>query len=167
MTYVNPNVSKALNSYTWQLLKTNLGYTDEDYRGVSPIIPTQQQPEIMEIGKPFIVFGTSRHQSDHLYALRAGAVAYNIYATKVVDVNRIANLIAETFERQDDAAADVNYWLHQTDFSDISFGSIRTKMVQEAEPTDEEGGMYSALVILEIKYTFDNPTLVTRLELAP
>lgn len=167
MTYTNPNAVKALNAYVWKLLQVNLGWTLTDYRGIVPIIPTSQQPEILEIGKPFLVYGASQNPADFLYALKSGSVAYNVYATTVEDCNKITNLLADTFDRQDEAAADVNYYLEQTTTDNISFGTIRKTMVQEAAPADEEGGMYSALVMLSVKYTLLEDTLVTKFDFTP
>ena len=165
MTYKEKSAVYALNSYTWKLLQTNLGW--EAYQGVPPIIPTSQQPELMESGKPFIVYGSAFQPATDLYALNTESIAYVIYGTKVTEVNTIATLLYETFKRQDDAAADVNAWLGLEGTTrtggnrGVTFGSIRTTMVEKAEPADEEGGFVSALVMLEARYTSDESNIVT------
>lgn len=166
MPYDNKNATYALNSYLWKLLEANLGWKKSDYEGKTPIVPIAQQPEMLQSAKPFIVYGSARHPSTDLYALVKGAVSYNIYSTSSTEADKIAGLIATAFARQDEAADDVNGWLAAEAVGrgksrDVAFGTIRTVMVNNAEPADEEGGFVSALVMLEIKYTEQNNSLVT------
>lgn len=153
------NATYALNSYVWKLVEANLGWEKSDYKGAAPIIPSQQQPEFMEIGKPFIVYGSAIQPAGHLYALRTESVSYNVYGTGHTEVNAVINLLAETFDRQDEAAADVNEWLaiegphRPAGKRAVSFGSIRTVMSERAEPSDEEGGFVAGFIMLEVKYT--------------
>ena len=162
MTYNDFNAVYALNSYVWKLLEANLGWTRDDYQGRTPIIPTAQQPELMQSGKAFLVYGSAIHQPTHLYALRNEAVSYTIYAPSSTDANKIANLLNAAFERQDEAADDVNHWLGVENKSrGVSFGTIRAVMVEKAEPADEEGGYVAALVMLDTKYTSDESNIIT------
>lgn len=166
--YKNNNATYALNSYVWKLLEANLGWKKSDYNGLIPIIPLSQQPELMETGRPFIVYSSNLYPSTHLYALKSESVAYTIYATSVAEANNIAGLLTNVFERQDEAADDVNQWLKTEQAGrnvsrNISFGTIKNSMAQKAEPTEEEGGFVAAFVLLETKYTeTPNPTLTTR-----
>ncbi len=161
MVYKDRNAVYALNSYLWKLLEANLGLTTADYQGAKPIIPASQQPELMTFGKPFVVYGSAVHAAQHLYALRSESVAYNIYSTSVTEANKIANLLVDCFERQDEAADDVNVWLG-TEGNDrgISFATVKLSMVERAEPADEEGGFVSSLVLLEVKYTVTNQGVI-------
>lgn len=162
MVYEDKNANYALNSYVWKLLEANLEWDKADYEGATPIIPLAQQPELMQPGKPFLVYGSARHPSGHLYSLVKEAVSYTIYATSVAEVNRVANLLAETFERQDIAAIDVNEWLvAEGSNRGVHFGSIKTTIVEKAEPAEEEGGFYTGLVMLECVYTVDEHTIIT------
>lgn len=161
MTYKSKSAVYALNSYTWKLLQVNLGW--EDYNGVPPIIPTAQQPEMLASGKAFIVYGSAMHPPDHLYALNTEAVSYLIYAPTSTEANNVASLFYETFKRQDDAATDVNDWLAKESATrtgghrGVNFATIRSIMIEKAEPADEEGGFVSALVMLETKYVTTAP----------
>lgn len=166
MTYKNNNATSALNSYVWKLLESNLGWTKSNYKGIVPIVPLAQQPELLQIGRAFLVYGSNSQQATHLYALKGESVAYTIYATTVVEANKIAQLLTDAFERQDVAAADVNDWLYTEQQATgnnrgVSFGSIRTTLAQKAEPADEEGGFVASFVLLDVRYTAPNPTIVT------
>ena len=165
MVYEAKSAVYALNSFTYQLLKANLGW--EQYQGITPIIPTSQQPELMQSGKPFIVYGSAFQPPSHLYALNTESIAYNVYGTSVTEVNKIAQLLWDVFKQQDDAAAMVNKWLDKEAVSrtgghrGVYFGTVRATMIDKAEPADEEGGFVSALVMLETRYTADTPAIIT------
>lgn len=168
MTYTDKNAVYALNSYLWKLLEANLGWTKADYGDKVPIIPVSQQPEMMQSGKAFIVYGSAIHPADHLYSLKKEAVSYMIYGPSATEVNKIVNLLTEAFARQDDAAADVNNWLvtegasRTGGYRDVHFGTIRTTMSEKAEDApDEEGGYSAGLVLVETKYTVDNSNIIT------
>lgn len=163
MTYRDNAGAYALNSYTWKLLEANLGWTKVLVEGkgeIVPIVPIAQQPELMATGKPFIVYGSARHPADHLYQLVHESISYTIYAAGKIaatDVNKICNLLAETYARQDVAAADVNEWLAEEEAGrgisrDLGFSSIRTIVAKGADPADEEGGYVAGLVMVEAKY---------------
>jgi hypothetical protein len=156
----NTNAIYALNSYLRKLLAVNLGIVSADYGDKDPVIPNAQVPEMMQKGKPFIVYGSGTHPATHLYRLRKEAVSYTIYATSATEVNKIANLLVDAFERQDDCVTDVNAWIdlegqpgNRTGGKrQIHFAGIRLTMSQKAEPQDEEGGYYNALIMLETQY---------------
>jgi len=164
MAYEAKSAVYALNSFTWKLLEKNLGWTT--YQGVTPIIPTSQQPELMQSGKPFIVYGSAFQPPGHLYALNTESIAYTVYGTSVTEVNKIAQLLWDVFKQQDDAAAMVNNWLSKEvatrgSHRGVYFGTVRATMIDKAEPADEEGGFVSALIMLETRYTADTPDIIT------
>lgn len=161
MTYDDKNAVYALNSYLWKLLEVNLGW--EKTNELTPIVPVAQQPELMQGGKPFLVYGSAIHQPTHLYVLRKEAVSYMVYATTASEINKIVNVIAQALERQDDAAADVNDWLvTEGNGRGVHFASIRVTMAEKAEDAaEEEGGFYKGLIMLEARYTLDDSGIQT------
>lgn len=164
--YKMKNAPYALNSYIWKLLEANLEWNKENYNGLVPIVPLAQQPELMETGRPFLVYGSNTHPPEHLYALKSESIAYTIYAPTANEANVVVSLLVDTFERQDEAAADVNQWLNTEGIATgiprgISFGTIKTSMSQKAEPADEEGGYVASFVLLEARYTAPNNTITT------
>lgn len=156
----------AINSYVWKLLEANLGW--ERWKGIPPIIPVQQQPEIMQSGKAFMVYGSAIHPPTHLYQHKKSAVSYMIYAPSSTEVNNIVQLLSDVFERQDWAAHDVNDWLsteaesRESGHRGVYFTTISSTMAEKAEdPADQEGGYSAGMVMLEMKYTTDPSTAVT------
>jgi hypothetical protein len=114
---------------------------------------------MLQSGEAFIVYGSAIHPATDLYDLNMEAVSYLIYAPTSTEANNIVNLLVETFKRQDVAASDVNDWLAvENKNRGVAFGSIRSVMAEKAEPADEEGGMVSALVMLEAKYVITAPS---------
>lgn len=165
--YNDKNATYALNSYTWKLLEANLEWTRVKNGTLIPIVPVSQQPELMQSGKAFIVYGSAIHPADHLYQLVKESVSYTVYATSSTEVNKAVNLLTEAFARQDDAASDVNDWLEterqaRGKSRDIQFGTIKTTMSEKAEDAaDEEGGYAAGLVLIETRFTVTNSNIQT------
>lgn len=164
--YREKNAAYALNSYTWKLLEANLGW--KKVLGVPPIIPVQQQPEMLQSNRAFIVYGSAIHPASHLYVLKKEAVSYLIYGTGPTEVNRVCNLLSDTFERQDEAAYDVNEWLAEEALHrngghrGVFFTTVKATMVEKAEdPADDEGSYTSGLVLIEAEYTTDKSNIQT------
>lgn len=168
MDYKEKNAVYALNSYMWKLVEANLGWTR--WKGVPPIIPVAQQPEIMQSGKAFMVYGSAIHPPGHLYQHKKEAASYMIYGTTSTEVNKIVELLVETFERQDVAADDVNDWLFEEakhregGHRGVYFTSLKSTMAEKAEDApDEEGGYAAGMVLIEMNYTEDeNDTIQTK-----
>lgn len=167
--YKGKSALYALNSYVWKLVEANLGWARVS--GVPPIVPVQQQPELMQTGKAFIVYGSAYHPPSHLYQHKKEAVSYMIYATSATEVNNIIDLLFDTFERQDVAARDVNDWLVEEakpgnrtgGHRGVYFTSVKSTMAEKAEdPSEEEGGYFAGMVLIEMQYTQDtNDTIQT------
>ncbi len=153
------NAVYALNSYLFKVLEANLGWTKVD-NGL-PFYPTQQQPEAMQAGNTFIVYGSSNQFRPHYNGTRTESISYTVYSKSSTDANAVINLLVDCFERQDEAVADVN---NHTDADPrnrkVSFGAINPKMTEHAEPADEEGGYVSSFILLEAIYTVSNDTAV-------
>ncbi len=160
MTYESnkSNASYALNSYVSKLLEVNMGFDTASYNGGRFIVPLAQQPELLQTGQPFLTYGSSVHAPGHNYALRKEAIAYSIWATSSTKVNAIVQLLVDCFERQDEAAADVNEWLGMSTipFEGITFGSVKLEMTENANPPDQEGGFVQGFVLLTMTYTVVN-----------
>lgn len=167
MEYKEKNATYALNSYVWKLVEANLGW--KKYQGLVPIIPVAQQPELMQSAKAFMVYGSALHPSSHLYQHKKEAVSYMIYAPTSTEVNKIIELLFDTFERQDEAALDVNDWLvteaeGRGSHRGVYFTTVKATMAEKAEDApDEEGGYAAGMVLVEMNYTEDpNGTIQTK-----
>lgn len=156
------NAIYALNSYVWKLLEVNLGWNISDYKQGRPILPAAQQPEFTNVGKTFLVYNSAINPS--IYPLRSETMAYTIYSPSTTAADAVVNLLTDAFEREDEAATDVNDWLDierngvlASDQEDpnlrrVSFQSVRSTMGEKSNPPDQEGGWYSAVVMIDLMY---------------
>lgn len=158
MTYDDKltNGMYAINSYTWKLLQANMGWTSSNYKGARPIIPSAQQPEFMEIGKSFIVYTSMITPAPDLWMVTSETLAYTIYSKSTTEADHIANILYDTFKRQDEAARDVNEWIDTeragSKLREVSFTNIRATMTDKSNAKDEESGYYNALFMAIIQY---------------
>lgn len=166
-TYEVNSAAYALNSYTWKLLEANLGWKKNN--NMVPIIPVAQQPELMDAGSSFIVYGASKPTPQHLYVLERQTLVYRVFSESSTEVNKVTELLFETFQRQDEAAADVNQHLDDEVFPDggrtkrrgVYFATIRSYAVQDEEPAESEGGYSSASIVIELTFTRDDTNIKT------
>lgn len=174
--YDDINAVNALNEYVRKLLNVNLGW--EPVNGVFPLVPLAQQPELLATGKPFIVYGWARHPVGHLYQHRRDSISYTVFAPDGGNeagsdiVERVINLLSDTFDRQDEAADDVNDYLEQVKTEagrdrKIGFTSIRTTVVENAQAAEEEGGIVAGLIMVDAQYVKLGETAITKLEYTP
>jgi hypothetical protein len=161
MTYTVTNAVYALNSYLAKVLEANLGWSLTAYNGGNAFIPAAQQPEFMQLGKPFIVYGSARLPDQYLYALKGESVAYTIYASNITESDKVADLLCKAMEGWDETAARVNEHINAEaggratagqNPRGVSFTSVRVTMAEKSTPSDEEGGLASSLVMAEIQY---------------
>lgn len=157
MTYKGTDAAWALNSYTWKLLRENLDFDFIKGTQGSIIVPVAQQPELMNLNRTFIVYASTIEPATHLYAHRSEHMVYIVYSPTVKEMQQTVNVIAEAFERQDEAAEDVNSWLaveRQATGRDrqIFFTSIRTLSAEKSEAPEDEGGYASGMVTMDMKY---------------
>lgn len=157
MTYTPTNAVYRLNSYVWKVLEANLGWSESDYSNGTPFLPSAQQPELIQTGKPFIVYSSATGPNGFLYALKSESVSYTIYGEYPADVDIIVNLLERVFESADDAAANINQHLHDEGLNKgVSFCSAETTMIEKADAPDQEGGMVSAHIMFRITYVQHN-----------
>lgn len=176
VTYLNKSIVYGINSYLKKLLEVNLDWEDETFTNSlgetfksSRIIPASQQPELINSGKPFIVYGSTIRSSGHLYALKIETIAYTVYSTSVTEVDKIIGLIDEALTRQDDSAVDLNNWFDLEGETnnrpggsrDLSVLSTKVVMAQKAEASESEGGYSSGTVMLECRYVVGDSGIET------
>lgn len=154
MTDININGVHALNRYVFDLLKLNGVIQDRSaYGGRTPIIPTQQEPTILQYNLPFLVYAFTESAPSDLEMFVTGNVAYAIYSADEKDIIRIITVMREGLKHFDDTARDVNiYKYNNTSFRDILFTSINVGMVEGPSPAMTEGGRQSGLVM--VRYTY-------------
>lgn len=138
----------AIIDYTWDLLKLNTQMDVSDYGNRIPIIPSSQQPEFTESGKPYIVYAYTENPTNEVYAIRGGQIAYAVYGTSDRDINTILNILATQFGRFDETAEDINNWSVGKVFQGLRFTNLSINVIEGPGPEDAEGGPRSGVTMI-------------------
>lgn len=159
MVEVNVLAPLVLNHYVWEMIKQNTAMRETDYDGRMPIVPASQEPEFVEIRKPFLVYGFSEDPTPNLYAERSGSLSFAIYSNVNDDIHKIMNIIRAGLERQDESAREINSFTSDIErFIGIRFGSTRIGYFEGPGPEEEEGGRSAGVVTIRYNYFMDIPT---------
>lgn len=156
----------VLIDYLWDLLSTNDPETWDKtkYDGLVPIVALNEEPELSEFSGPHIVYGYADDGTGTLHARKTGSMTLAIYDNNNRRLGRTMRIITTAFERQDEAARDVNDYSSGIQFGGvkpyigltfayISIGFAESGAPEEGE--DTEGGNQAALINLRYEYHVD------------
>lgn len=122
---------------------------DSDGNALVPILPIEDEPQIADAQKTYIIYGYSENNDARNYEVRRGVVAFNIKARRIGQLGEITNTLSRAFENCDISAAQVNAWSSAYTgniFHGIRFGTIETIYVEGGIPETDEGGPLHGLV---------------------
>ena len=181
MTYERANAVYALNTYIFKALQVNLNWTTISYtnqfgqtKTAKPIIPSQQQPELLATGKSFLVYGSTIQPTTGTPGLVNEYIVYTVWSPSATEANDVADFLHDLFADRDKAPDAVNSWLDAEggyDFNTglnsrrdryVSFTAIRPGLVEKAEPAEQEDGWVAAGVTIDVQYQKKNHAPVTR-----
>jgi hypothetical protein len=165
---MNPEVHPAhiLRSYLWELLKANdpATWDESKYGGMIPVVALNEEPELSEYTGPHIVYGYADDGTGTLHARKVGSMTLAVYDNNNRRLGRTMRILTTAFERQDEAAKDVNdYSDNMADsglngFLGLTFGYIAIGFAESGAPEEgeeTEGGRQSALINLRYEYHVD------------
>lgn len=147
----------VIRLYAWEVLKLNTSMEVID--NLVPIIAIEDEPQISDAQKTYIVYGYSESNDARLYEKRRGVVAFRIKARRFGELGEITNTLSRAFENCDISAAQVNAWKAEYDgniFKDIRFTSIETIYVEGGVP-DDEGGPLHGIVNVSYEAIINDP----------
>lgn len=147
-----------LRSYAWAVLKANDSelWNEQNYDGLVPIVPLNEEPEIVEFGRPYLVYGYAIDSTGSLYARKSGSLTFAIYDTNFRRLTDTLNILQTAFERQDESATDINnYTSLIPGFVGINFGYTSVSFAEGGSPEESEGGNQSALINIAFEYYTD------------
>lgn len=146
-----------LRKYIWEVLKVNTDMAEADYGNLVPIVPVAEEPEITEYDKPYIVYGFASHPAEPgNHFKKRGSMTFVVYSTKFNEITDILNILETTFEREDEAARDVNAFTSRTPgFVGLRFGTISLGFNEGPAPEEQEGGRQSGLLNIRFEYYVD------------
>ncbi|QIN94588.1 hypothetical protein PP460_gp216 [Streptomyces phage Muntaha] len=132
--------------------------TGTGQKNIIPIVPTQQQPQLLDIsgGAPFIVYNyiTSPYSSE--WWLTREQCAYVIYDNDEARLRAIQGFMVDLLRRMDWTARDVN----SAATTDRRFDFKYVQMTSASGPDEfsTEGGRQGAMVVVNYEYTMDMQT---------
>jgi hypothetical protein len=146
-----------IRAYLWAVLKENTTMKESDYNGKVPIIPLSDEREFANSGKPYIIWG---YASDPTYTgehyRQRGTMSFLIYSNKFNELQQIMTILHTTFNREDDAASDINAFTSTIpQFIGIRFGTVSVGFMEGPAPEETEGGRQSALLNIRYEYYVD------------
>ena len=147
------NAVHIMNRFVFDVLKLNNAIEDRAaYGGRTPIVPSQQIPELNVYDKPFLVYGFSESASD-VPSLRTGTVAYAVYDRDPRKIVTIINVLSEALRHWDETARQLNSYKYANNaFRDVLFSSVYIAMTEGPSGSDTEGGRDSG--VISIRYTY-------------
>ena len=146
----------VLALYLWNKAKTELGWSENNYGGLVPVVPVQQQPELNSSTGPFVVFGQAFDAISPLHLLQTETVAFTVFSQNISDINKLTNLIVFNLKGFDEAATKVNnfvstlgpsHWAREFDFK-----TIRVAGASGPQPSLQEGGRHDGNIVLKATY---------------
>jgi len=152
----------VLNKYIWSELEREFGLKKSDYKGLVPIVPTQQIPVLNDLpsGNPFIIYTYYNAGYDVDFWADIEQFQYRIYSDQEQQLRRISNFLADLLKRWDWTADQVNSFVSTlADNADEKKFDIKYVNILSAvspEPTETEDGRQSAVITGRICYTHDS-----------
>lgn len=146
----------GLNKYVWHRLKTELGWDEANYGGLTPITTPQQQPEFNAYDFPYVVYGYAPQATGPDWVVEGEIISYSIFSTRSADIRQAVNVIKAALNRFDESAKDVNAYLKTNGTDDnraFDYKSIRVTSANGPEPAVSEGGRQDGGTVISVMYT--------------
>lgn len=168
--------SHVVRLYLWEQLKR---YMPDKWKHIErelpdgtkintiPIIPAQEQPEVQDSGRPYIVYIYDVHSTGDLYQLERESISLVVYSQDAGLISSTTKLITKLLNKYDDSARDINHWIKspmgiQQAYGDhdwvremrrYSFKEIHVSGSVGAQPAPGEGGRMDSIITVELVYT--------------
>lgn len=163
MSNYDLNGVHVLNKFIWASLRTGLGMTEADYRGLIPIIPTQQVPVFndMPSGLPFLVYTFLVAGYDTSLWANVEQVTYRIFSDDERRLRQVTNYLVDLCKRYEWTAEDINDWVDNNptlfpmddDDQKVEFKFVQVVGATSPEPTGQEGGRQFSTVTIRMVFT--------------
>lgn len=165
---MNPEVNPAhlLVDYAWAVLNKNYPsvWDKSKYKGLIPIVPLSEEPELDEFSGPHIVYGYADDSTGDLFASPTGALTFAVYDSNFRRLGKTMTILKTAFERQDETARDINNFTTtylNGAYVGIRFGTVDIGFVEGGTPEESEGGRQSALMNIRYNYFVEYDVITT------
>lgn len=161
----------GLNKFLWNFISGDI--FDGDYRGLVPIIPTGEAPQLLQVldeqpgigNSPYIVYTyyTNGINADSWYKT-TDTVLYTVYAPNQAKLNEIVTYMVNLFKRFDVSAGEVNRFIQTAPGLDDAYLAYHYNYISVVSATggtapDIENDPIRATITLRVNYT--NPIVDT------
>jgi hypothetical protein len=143
----------VLRTYAWEALESNNVLSR--IKGKVPIIPIEDEPNISDEGKAYIVYGFSESINGKLWQEVSGQMIFRVTSPTFAEFGHILNIVSRTFEDSDLAVPSINEW--STNYPDgvlhgIRFTRTELSFIESPDAPDEEGGNINGIVNIGYSY---------------
>lgn len=153
MSNYDVSAAHVVRGFLLSKLNSELGWTKVN--GLDPIIPLQQEPEMTNSDKPFIVYSYSTVTYGTMWEMCVDNIAFSVYSNNENDIISAMNLIIDLFKRADWSADDVNSFVSASPVAKFKPFDFKTIMVtaSSSDGGSQEGGRKSGFVSIRAEYT--------------
>ena len=150
-------ITDGVVSYVWALVQKKLDWSKVN--GLDAILPAQQQPELMNSNKPFMVFSSSaEYNNGELEPMDSEIISFVIFGSTVSDVNRAVDLMRNAFKATA-SAENINGWMRSPSnmplapaMGDLLVTYTQVMDAEAANPAATEGSKYDGFVSVRVGY---------------
>lgn len=154
----------VLAGYVWDLWKANQGVgtiTGKDGRQLARIAPVGDEPDLRDSGETYILYGFAENENGRLPVLHTGMFAMRIIAKNFAEMTSLIRILQGTFELEDEAAQNVNWWTTgKSGYDGIMFTSVCVANVEASDAETNEGGRQEGMVSLRYRYLVETPVKI-------
>ncbi len=146
----------GVNRFVWSKLQSDLGWKSSDYGGLIPITTPQQQQELNDMNRPYLMYNYRTSTVGGMYGYKEEYVIYSINSPTESDVRKVLGLLDYYLSGQDKSAELINdyvYSLNPNPYKQFDYKSLSVRSGSGAEPTTQEGGLMDGTFEYTIRFT--------------
>jgi hypothetical protein len=163
----------GMNGYLWSQIQAGSILSPSDYGGLIPIIPIQQEPQLITAieavggisSAPYIVYSWYNAAIDaNSWYRPTDMVVYSIYSLDQLKLRQLYMLMFNLFSKFDVSAQAVNKFVQGSSMSaeakQYNYNFISVSAGMAGQPQQVENAPYRATLTLRVNYTnpsFDEP----------
>jgi hypothetical protein len=147
--------------YLWQILLEAEALTL--INGKIPVIPLEDEPELSDAGKSYIIYGYAENEATIVDEIRRGTFAARVIARNTNELDRIISIISRAFESPNIATEGLNRF--STAYANdaligIRFTYAKTGHTEGFNASPAESGPVEGMLTITYRYINHLPTPV-------
>lgn len=142
-----------LRLYLWEILREAEALALVN--GKIPLIPLEDEPELSDAGKSYIIYGYAENESATLEEIRRGTFAIRVIAVNTNELDRIISIASRAFESSDVATEAVNRFSSAFTgkaLEGIRFTQVKAAHVEGFNAAPAESGPVEGMLTVSYRY---------------